>query len=293
MSYWPGDFQQRRDVVTIPTIGIAVVLSVLLHIALIWQWKFQLRLPVPEQEVSPPLTVKLEPLPGPPPAAALIVPPPAAMHPPSRAVREVPPPAAVRPPPRVPQGSPPPVIALDPPAPGTAAPAEPTTPAPVRAPPAGDFASFLEAQRRARGEPATVASAPAEDANARATRLAIANLKSQKAQPMGFDPNRSGGVFQIKSKGVDYAEFMFYGWHADARRDLQQLVEVRKGNNSTIELAVVRKMIEIIRGYEQTDFRWQSYRLNRSVMLSARLRDNAGLEEFLMNEFFYNPRIAP
>jgi hypothetical protein len=172
---------------------------------------------------------------------------------------------------------------------------EPTvaTPVPLRIPPAADLASFIEAQRRARGESPAAAPQPAEDENARATRLAVANLGSQKAQGFGEDPKRGGGVFQIKSKGVDYAEFMFYGWHADARRDLSQLVEVRKGGNSTIELAVVRKMIEIIRSYEQADFSWHSYRLKRSVMLSARPRDTATLEDFLMREFFYNPRIAP
>ena len=289
MSYWLDDPLQRRDVVTIPTIGIAIALSVLLHIALIWQWKFQLRIPL-DNAIPPPLTVKLEPLPGPPPSVAV--------PPPPRPVQETPPPrVAVRPPPapRAPPGSaPPPLIALNPPAPGTPAPVEPATPAPIRLPSAGDFASYVEAQRRARGESSAAAPPqPAEDENARATRLAVANLATQKAQAFGYDPNRSGGVFQIKRMGVDYAEFMFYGWHAAARRDMAQLIEVRKGNNSDIQIAVVRKMIEIIREYEQADFRWQSYRLNRGVTLSARQRDSAGLEEFLMREFFYNPRIAP
>ena len=148
-----------------------------------------------------------------------------------------------------------------------------------------------EARRRARGEPS--AAAPAEDENARATRLAVANLSTAKAQGVGYDPNRSGGIFTMKSRGVDYAEFMFNGWHTDARRNLQQLVEVRKGGNENIELAVVRKMIEIIRANVQGDFQWRSHRMNRVVTLSARQQDNAGLEEFLMREFFYNPRIAP
>jgi hypothetical protein len=76
-------------------------------------------------------------------------------------------------------------------------------------------------------------------------------------------------------------------------RDRQQLVEVRKGNNENIELAVVRKMIEIIRANVQGDFQWRSHRMNKVVTLSARERDNAGLEEFMIREFFYNPRIGP
>ena len=279
MNYGSDDFQPRRDGVYIPTIGVTIALSLLLHVAVFWQWKLQRPTPS-EKENPPPLTVKLLPLPGPPPA---VVPPrPAVAVPQPRTT------ARATPPPQPPVAArPPPVIAMAPPS------ADLTVPAPTRAPSTGDFSSFIEAQRRARGEAPEATPQPVEDENARATRLAVANLASQKAQGMGSDPNRSGGVFTIKSKGLDYAEFMFYGWHADARRNLQQLVEVRKGNNSNIEIAVVRKMIEIIRVYEQADFPWQSHRLNRTVTLSARPRDSASLEDFLMREFFYNPRTAP
>lgn len=277
MSYVLDAPRNRRDGVTIPTIGVAIALSLLLHLAVIWQWKFQLRVPA-EDPPNPPLTVQLERLPGPPPSVAV---------PPPRPAKDTPPRITAQP-----RSAPPPVIAPDPSTPGAPSPVE-RAPAPTRAPPTSDFASFIEAQRRARGEPATTPAAPAEDENARATRLAVANLASKKAQPFGYDPNRSGGVFTVKRVGVDYAEFMFYGWHKDARRNMAQLIEVRQGNNSTIQLAVVRKMIEIIREYEQADFQWYSYRLNRSVSRSARPRDSAALEEFLMDEFFYNPRVAP
>jgi hypothetical protein len=52
-------------------------------------------------------------------------------------------------------------------------------------------------------------------------------------------------------------------------------------------------MIAIIREYEQQDFVWESRRLGRSLMLSARQRDNAGLEQFLMQEFFEDPLRPP
>ena len=45
-------------------------------------------------------------------------------------------------------------------------------------------------------------------------------------------------------------------------------------------------MIAIVREYEKEDFSWQSARLGRVVTVSARAADNAGLEEFLMREFF-------
>lgn len=280
----------RRDGITITSFQLAIALSVLLHLAVLWQWKIQKPLP----DLSPPsLTVKLEPLPGPPPSIA--TPPPRPATPPI--ATKAPPPAADPPVARAPPAprspaipSAPPVIATAPPVASESVP--PPAP-PMRAPPAEDFAAFVEARRRARGEPSTAAPAPPEDENARATRLAVANLSTTKAQGVGYDPNRSGGIFTMKSRGVDYAEFMFNGWHTDARRNLQQLVEVRKGNHENIEVATVRKMIEIIRANVQGDFQWRSHRMNKVVTLSARQQDNAGLEEFLMREFFYNPRIAP
>ena len=45
-------------------------------------------------------------------------------------------------------------------------------------------------------------------------------------------------------------------------------------------------MIAIIREREPGDFVWVSHRLGRNVNLSARPGDQAGLEDFLMQEFF-------
>ena len=282
-----GNIDRRRDGITISNFQLAIALSVLLHVAVLWQW--QIQKPPLDDASPPPLTVKLQPIPGPPPA---VVTPPqrrAIVPPVPPVAAPTPPPVARAPqtPPTPPRSAPPSVIAITPPAPKEAA------PLPMRAPPAEDFAAYVEAQRRARGESASASSAPAEDENARATRLAVANLATQKAQGVGYDPNRSGGIFTMKSRGVDYAEFMFNGWHTDARRNMAQLIEVRKGNHDTIEVATVRKMIEIIRANVQADFQWRSHRMNKVVTLSARERDNAGLEEFLMREFFYNPRIGP
>ena len=49
-------------------------------------------------------------------------------------------------------------------------------------------------------------------------------------------------------------------------------------------------MIVIIRDREPGDFVWVSHRLGRSLNLSARPSDNAGLEDFLMQEFFDDRR---
>jgi len=49
-----------------------------------------------------------------------------------------------------------------------------------------------------------------------------------------------GRVLAIGGHAHDYAEFVFYGWNKDIRRNTAQRVEVRKGNHSDIRSAVVR-----------------------------------------------------
>jgi len=193
----------------------------------------------------------------------------------------------------------PPVIALNRPLPDVPTP-PPTAPAiaapaPARPPADGDLKSYIEARRHARAQPAPEAAAEsmaqqAEDEKTRSNRIAAANLGAQRAQTFGYDPTQGGGVFQIVRLGYDVAEFAFFGWNKEIRRNTKQLIEVRKGDNSDIRIAVVRKMIAIIREYERDDFVWDSYRLGRSLTLSARARDNAGLEDFMLREFFDAPR---
>jgi hypothetical protein len=292
VSYWPGDFRDRRDGVTIPTFWVALALSLLLHVAVMWQWLPKLRLPSPDEtrlgEANGSLVVHLAPPPSPPPASEM------ALEPPAPILDSRPPIVAARPPPT------PPVIAFKRPPPNVQSP-PPTVPdvaAPARPPADGDLTSYIEARRRARAQAApdapggSVANAqPTDDDKARSNRIVAANLGAQRAQTFGYDPNQGGGVFQIVRMGYDEAEFTFFGWNKEIRRNTKQQIEVRRGNNSDIRLAVVRKMIAIIREYEQEDFLWESHRLGRSLMLSARARDNAGLEEFMMREFFVNPRV--
>jgi len=40
----------------------------------------------------------------------------------------------------------------------------------------------------------------------------------------------------------------------------------------------------------QTEFVWMSDRMGRRITMSARPSDNAALEDFLMQEFFPDPR---
>jgi hypothetical protein len=291
------EYRIRRE--GMKTISAAVALSILVHIAVLW-WQPRIRFPVSEigkpSDTIGSLSVQLAPRVSPPRAPPSV--------PSVQAQRPIPRPAprpkvASRPRPKAP------VLALNKPAPERTAPAPapvPTPPpvaAPTPAPPRaqGDLSSYIEARRRARGEspaaaapappaPSSTRATPDEDENTRANRIAAANLGLDRKPTFGPDPTPGGGIFSLRYLSEDYAEFLFFGWNKDIRRNTTQLIEVRKGSNSNIRVAVVLKMIAIIREHEQGDFVWQSTRLGRNVVLSARARDTAGLQDFLMAEFF-------
>ena len=275
----------------VPTIRLAFVLSLVFHAALLFGWHPR------EQELSlehaergtggGPLVLQLAPEPSratsPPPSPLAA---PAVQSPPAR--RAAPTKAAPRPSPT------PPVIAQAQPAPVTVPPpAAPAAAAPALTPVEGDFSSFLEARRRARGA-APAESAPRtqeiEDERERHNQAVAANLGLNRTPTFGRDRS-GGGVFQIQRLSVDTAEFIFFGWNADIRRNSTQRIEVKKGDNADIQIAVVRRMIGIIRDHESGDFTWISRRLGRDVTLSARASDNAGLEDFMLQEFFADGRV--
>lgn len=269
----------KRDGTTLRLVA-AILLSLLIHAAALWVApQSPLRPAVLDDApaLSGPLSLRLAPRGLPAPAAE---PPPAVSRPPA-------------PPPPKPKPAPPPKP-LPPPAPAPKpAPVEPV-PVPVTPPPAamsGDLAAYIEARRRNRPDapPATVPAT--EDKDERTRRIIEGNLGSTRDQAFGYDPKKTGGMFSIEQLGSDYAEFVYHGWRNDIGRNTKQLIAVRKGANPDIRIAVVRRMIALIRENTQEDFVWVSQRLGRSVTLSARVRDNAGLEEFMMLEFFH--QVAP
>ena len=115
---------------------------------------------------------------------------------------------------------------------------------------------------------------PSED------EIRMANIKRNLQAP------GTSGIFQIIKIGVRTAQFSFRGWTTDSSNSRRELIEVDAGLNGDVERAIVRRMIQLIRQYHDGDFNWESPRLDRVVVLSARIEDNAGLEEFLMREFF-------
>ena len=278
-------YRGREDVVVIPRIRVTFALSILLHVVALWIVLPHLPLLNPGQEqdqASDRLQVVLNAPPAPAPE------PPSAPPPPQRETRAI---ITARPRPRnaPPRESPPefvvptPEVAkVMPPPPPPAV--EPPKPAP---PVEGDLASYIEARRRARGESGATDSS-AESETERRNRVVAANMPSSQSPMAGQERKRGGGIFEITRMTYDDAEFRFYGFHKDAGRRMTQQYEVRLGNNTDMRIAIIRRMIQLIRETERGDISWDSYRLGRVVELSARPEDNAGLEEFMMHEFFDN-----
>jgi hypothetical protein len=166
-------------------------------------------------------------------------------------------------------------------------------PQPAPAPPTvTDMSAYIAQRRAARGETPESngqAAAPESD-TARRDRIVAQNMASvNSSQTYTGESKNSGGLFTIMQVNYDYGEFKFNGWNSDIKRRAAQVIEVRKGDNADINIAMVRKMIEIIRQNTNGDFTWRSDKSGHDVTLSARLEDNTGLEEFLMRDLFGTP----
>jgi hypothetical protein len=282
MSHWLHKPATRQDVVTIRKVWLTLAVSLLVHTAALLLFVTHQPIAGPEtqavEEESEPVQVELAeakpPQPSPPSASAA-----PAAEPLPRVPRPAP---RVRPPPiiamprleaptiRTPALAPPPQVA--------SAPALPQ----AKPPEQGDFLSFVQANRRARGAAESTQDSSDADFN---TKIA-ANLPSAAHGVAAQVPIRGGGMFQMKRMTYDDAAFEFFGWNTEMGRRTPQLIEVRKGNNANMQMAVVRRMIAIIRQYSHEEFTWDSGRHGRIVTLSARPADNASLEQYLLHDMF-------
>ena len=246
------------------------------------------------------------PVDTPPLSVALVAPPSSKKEQADTAPSPAPPPAARRESRVTPRTTPPTMTAIprvpDPDVLRVPPPVVEPMPVPVRppvevrpAPPPmeGDLSSYIASRRAARGEQpnAPVTSAPARESDAARKERAIAQNLAGLNEPRALmgNPRNGGGLFQITLKSYDFAEFKFYGWNPEVQRQAPQRIEVRKGSNPTIDIAIVRRMIQIIRETQKGDFTWRSDRQGRDITLSARPEDNDRLESFLMDEMFGPP----
>jgi hypothetical protein len=217
---------------------------------------------------------------------------------------------------RAPEAVPPPVSELVPPPPRlrprtekpapVPRPVAPAEPVPVEAPapveraerlpaPQFDMLAMINARRerreafedamKRREEPRGVPGA----SNPNEAALAALN---RNLQSLGSQGETTGGVFQILSKGTRTAEFAFNGFRPGTGRRWREVIEVDAGPGGDVDLAIVRRMIQLIRTHYSGDFVWKSPRLGRSLVLSARVEHTRELEDFLVREFFGTPTLG-
>jgi hypothetical protein len=267
--------RELQVVVRIRPIDVAAAISVLLH-ALFFLLSPAVKPPPdlqgpisdqPLNVVLAPPQVEPAPIPSPQPPSvpsATIVP------------RQARPPVITRPPtPLAPRFPPPPITA-------------PTSPTPAPPPePQVDMMAAIEARRAQRQavESAMARGAPSQSVSPQdALNRNLRTLSGHEGV---------GGVFQVLRKGVRTGEFAFNGFRNEGLKQWREVIEVDAGVGGDVELAMIRRMIELIRTHYQGDFQWESHRLGRVVVLSARVPDQPGLEEFLMKEFFGAPPTPP
>ncbi|MBL8514508.1 MAG: hypothetical protein JNJ55_11000 [Betaproteobacteria bacterium] len=173
-----------------------------------------------------------------------------------------------------------------------AVPEEPPDPPPkeARAPAPDDFASVLEARRAQRQEQEAAAAAinaqyRAGDPNAAGADRGAENARRNLAA-LGRGQGGTGGVFSILDMSHRRAQYAFNGWMPTRTNGWREVIEVEAGPDGDVKRAIIRSMITLIRKHYQGNFNWESHRLGRVIVLSARLEDNQGLEEFMMREFF-------
>jgi hypothetical protein len=264
-------------------IQVAAGLSILLHVVVL---SVPGRNRINEQMLSagdpPPMSVVIVNIPAPTPPT----PEPTAPVAPVTEPSPVPSPTPPKRPRPAPSEKPPEAVAKAVPAPIP----QPPTPTPQPTPPM-DMAALIEtrrAQRRAY-EANALANAQRRDEGPQVGEGSAAQAIERNLGSLAHGSEGTSGVFQILRKGERTAEFAFNGWRPDSSRRWREVIEVDAGVGGDVELAIVRRMIRLIRDHYTGDFNWQSYKLGKVIVLSARPEDNAALEDFLAREFFDTP----
>lgn len=284
-----GGTGEHYDRITVRVITVAVAVSIFIHVLLLVLplMRDTKPLKMPADEIGP-LAVRIEPS-APAPAQQKAQPRPEPSPPPPVAptVQPRPTPAPPRPrltvPKRTPRVTAPPQIVVPVPAPQPE-PQPQARPQPQpQQPPAQDMSDYVAQRRAARGAPTE---GREESDDERANRIARANIQAQQRAASPEMVDGGGGLFQLDRTGQTDADFIFRGWSTDFKRNTGLTVHVTRGDNPDIKLAVVRKMIEIIRERKNGDFEWYSYKRGKSITMSARPGDTARLEAFLLHEFY-------
>jgi hypothetical protein len=279
MGHWLDEGRYRHEGVTIPRIRVTLALSLLVHAAALFLWLPHTKLLAPwspEQDLTyERLQVWLAPAPAPKPATE--------PEPPREIVALARP--RVQPPKAASPQRPQPAMT----APATAAPAIPVPPA--VAPPAPEVARANQSivsdlwPTSRRGAVSAATGKRLRPTTPRRSPTSIAPIsqaghrrrRSGQKQRWRHFRNQADG---LRRCGVRVLRLE----HRDGRRT-PQLIEVRRGENSDMRIAVVTDDLHHPRVLKE-DFVWRSPRRGVDVVLSARLSDNSALESFLLHDLF-------
>ena len=263
---------------------LAVAFSLLFHAILLF-WV----IPKPEMAPIPNTTtidVSLVPMPQAAPVIAEPAPPPPEVNPEPKPVpvpKVIAKKPAPTPKPSQPQDFSVPEVMTQP------APAPLPMPAPNKAPPPSNDAPVdmmaMVNQRRAQRQ-AMESYAAQQNAEAAARERGPSEEERRNRRIMENLKVGTNGIFEVKRIDVNSASFSFKGWTDNYNNAKLQFFQVEARSGQDIRLVMIRRMIDLIREHYQGDFDWESHRLGRTVVKSARIEDSAELEDFLMQEFF-------
>ena len=147
-----------------------------------------------------------------------------------------------------------------------------------------DMASYIKAQQAKRN--ATEADAAKQNAEAVAREVGPSQEKVRDDRIKANLKIGTNGIFEITSLSGRHAAFAFKGWTNDYSSAKRESFEVDASTGQDVRLVMIKKMISLIRRHYDGDFNWESQRLGREIVKSARPEDSAELEEFMMMEFF-------
>ncbi|MDI1298192.1 hypothetical protein [Methylotenera sp.] len=147
-----------------------------------------------------------------------------------------------------------------------------------------DMASYVKQQQAKRN--AMEADAAKQNADAVAREVGPSQEKVRDDRIKSNLKVGTNGIFEITSLSGRHAAFAFKGWTNDYSSAKRESFEVEASTGQDVRLVMIKKMITLIRRHYDGDFNWESQRLGREVVKSARPQDSAELEEFMMMEFF-------
>lgn len=147
-----------------------------------------------------------------------------------------------------------------------------------------DMLAYVNKKRAERN--AEEASAARINAEAVAKERGPSEEEKRDAKIKSNFQNGTNGIFEITSLSGNSATFTFLGWVGDFSASHRQYFNVEASRGEDVRRVMMRRMISLIREHYQGDFNWESHRMGRTIVLSARQEDSAGLEDFLMLEFF-------